>query len=98
VTSHGSQGLTSSRVLAHIDTDSSRNLINNRLAYVSISRASDDVRIYTNDTESLGERLASDITKTTAIDVGEDRRLSGFRGVLSHSSSDVEFEGLGIGL
>jgi ATP-dependent exoDNAse (exonuclease V) alpha subunit len=47
VTSHSSQGLTADRVLAHIDTESPRSLINNRLAYVSISRASDDARIYT---------------------------------------------------
>jgi len=32
VTSHSAQGLTAGRVLAHIDTDLSRNLINNRLA------------------------------------------------------------------
>ncbi len=67
VTSHSSQGLTAGRVLAHIDTDSSRSLINNRLAYVAISRASDDARIYTNNAETLGDRLASDITKAAAL-------------------------------
>jgi conjugative relaxase-like TrwC/TraI family protein len=68
VTSHSSQGLTAGRVLANIDTDSSRNLINSRLAYVAISRASDDARVYTNNAVSLGERLASDITKSAAVD------------------------------
>lgn len=67
VTSHSSQGLTAGRVLAHIDTDFSRSLINNRLAYVSISRASDDARIYTNNAQTLGERLATDIVKTAAL-------------------------------
>jgi ATP-dependent exoDNAse (exonuclease V) alpha subunit len=67
VTSHSSQGLTAGRVLVHIDTDSSPTLINNRLAYVAISRASDEARIYTNDSASLGVRLASDITKTAAL-------------------------------
>ena len=76
VTSHSSQGLTAGRVLAHIDTDSSPSLINNRLAYVSISRASDDARIYTNNAESLGERLASSVTKTSAIDVSKLHRSS----------------------
>ena len=71
VTSHSSQGLTAGRVLANIDTDSSRNLINSRLAYVAISRASDDARVYTNNAESLGERLASDITKSAAVDFKE---------------------------
>ena len=68
VTSHSSQGLTAGRVIANIDTDSSRSLINTRLAYVAISRASEDARIYTNNAETLGERLANDITKTAAVD------------------------------
>jgi conjugative relaxase-like TrwC/TraI family protein len=69
VTSHSSQGLTTSRVLAHFDSDSSRTLINSRLAYVSISRASEDAHIYTNNAQTLGERLSSDINKTTAVSV-----------------------------
>ena len=68
VTSHSSQGLTADRVIANIDTDSSRSLINNRLAYVAISRASEDARIYTNNAESLGQWLATDVTKTAALD------------------------------
>lgn len=56
------------RVLAHFDTDGTRSLINSRLAYVAVSRASDDVRIYTNDAKSLGDRLATDISKTAAVD------------------------------
>jgi conjugative relaxase-like TrwC/TraI family protein len=68
VTSHSSQGLTAGRVLANIDTESSRMLINTRLAYVAVSRASDDVRIYTNNAETLGQRLAADISKTAAMD------------------------------
>ena len=66
VTSHSSQGLTADRVIANIDTESSRRLINNRLAYVAISRAAHDARIYTNDAATLGERLATDVTKTAA--------------------------------
>jgi conjugative relaxase-like TrwC/TraI family protein len=68
VTSHSSQGLTADRVIANIDTDSSRSLINSRLAYVAISRAAQDARIYTNDAETLGARLATDVTKTAALD------------------------------
>ncbi|ADV84507.1 MobF family relaxase [Terriglobus saanensis] len=68
VTSHSSQGLTTDRVIANIDTDSSRSLINNRLAYVAISRASEDARIYTNDAATLGQRLSTDVTKTAALD------------------------------
>jgi conjugative relaxase-like TrwC/TraI family protein len=68
VTSHSSQGLTAGRVLANIDTDSNRGLINDRLAYVAISRASDDARVYTNNSATLGERLATGVSKTAALD------------------------------
>jgi conjugative relaxase-like TrwC/TraI family protein len=68
VTSHSSQGLTAGRVLAHFDTDGARSLINTRLAYVAISRASEDARVYTNNAETLGQRLATDISKTAAVD------------------------------
>jgi len=68
VTSHSSQGLTAGRIIANIDTESSNSLINTRLAYVAISRASEDARIYTNNAETLGERLATDISKTAAVD------------------------------
>lgn len=68
VTSHSSQGLTAGRVLAHFDTDGPRALINTRLAYVAISRASEEARIYTNDTATLGRRLAAEQSKTAAIE------------------------------
>jgi conjugative relaxase-like TrwC/TraI family protein len=87
VTSHSSQGLTAGRVLANIDTDSSRNLINNRLAYVAISRASDDARVYTNNVETLGERLASEITKSAAVDFKQ-----------KSSMPEIELEGMGIAM
>lgn len=70
VTSHSSQGLTSTRVLAHFDTDGPRPLINSRLAYVAISRASEDAHVYTNNAITLGRRLAVDISKTAAIELG----------------------------
>jgi ATP-dependent exoDNAse (exonuclease V) alpha subunit len=103
VTSHSSQGLTAVRVLAHIDTDSSPGLINNRLAYVSISRASEDARVYTNNAQTLGQRLASDVTKAVAVDFPQH----GSYGTPKASSqnlevrigvSDLEPEGLSLGL
>jgi len=103
VTSHSSQGLTAARVLAHIDTDSSQSLINNRLAYVAISRASDDARVYTNNAETLGERLASDITKTAAVDfpkgVSAGQAQESFAVSGSHPvAPDVELEGFSLGI
>jgi conjugative relaxase-like TrwC/TraI family protein len=69
VTSHSSQGLTTDRVLVNMDTTVHPELINTRFAYVSVSRAAQDARIYTNDAGSLGERLSTDVTKTSAIDL-----------------------------
>jgi conjugative relaxase-like TrwC/TraI family protein len=68
VTSHSSQGLTADRVLINMDTSTHTDLINTRFAYVSVSRASHDVQIYTNDAAALGQRLSSDVTKTSAVD------------------------------
>jgi hypothetical protein len=39
---------------------------NRRFAYVSVSRASHDAQIYTNDAESLSR----DVTKASALDFG----------------------------
>jgi conjugative relaxase-like TrwC/TraI family protein len=74
VTSHSSQGLTADRVIVNIDTDSSRSLINDRLAYVAISRAAYDARIYTNNAATLGERLATDVSKSAALDLTDVRQ------------------------
>jgi len=68
ITSYSAQGLTAGRVIANIDTDGPRGLINSRLAYVAISRASEDAHIYTNDAASLGAKLATDHSKTSAVD------------------------------
>ena len=68
VTSHSSQGLTAERVLINMDTSMHPDLINTRFAYVSVSRASHDVQIYTNDAAVLGQRLSADVTKASAVD------------------------------
>jgi ATP-dependent exoDNAse (exonuclease V) alpha subunit len=71
VTSHSSQGLTSERVLVNIDTNVHPDLINDRFAYVSVSRASQDAQIYTNDAATLVESLSRDVSKASAIDFGK---------------------------
>jgi ATP-dependent exoDNAse (exonuclease V) alpha subunit len=68
VTSHSSQGLTSQRVLVNMDTEVHPDLINVRFAYVSVSRASQDAQIFTNDATNLAERLSKDVSKTSALD------------------------------
>src|SRR6202012_1298123 len=68
VTSHSSQGLTAERVLVNIDSNVHPELINSRFAYVSISRASHEAHIYTNNAASLGDNLSRDVSKSAALD------------------------------
>jgi ATP-dependent exoDNAse (exonuclease V) alpha subunit len=69
VTSHSSQGGTSDRVLVHVDTEQAHEqLINSRLAYVSVSRGRYDAQIYTNDAGKLGEELSRDVSKQSALE------------------------------
>ncbi|HTV05956.1 MAG TPA: MobF family relaxase [Acidobacteriaceae bacterium] len=75
VTSHSSQGLTSERVLVNMDTEVHPELINSRFAYVSVSRASQDAQIYTNDAASLAESLSRDVSKASAIEFSKGQNL-----------------------
>jgi conjugative relaxase-like TrwC/TraI family protein len=68
VTSHSSQGLTAERVLVNVDHAAHPDLVNSRFAYVAISRASSDVKIFTNDVAGLSSRLDHDIAKASATD------------------------------
>jgi len=68
VTSHSSQGQTADRALVHVDSEQAHGqLLNSRMAYVSVSRAKFDVQIYTNDAKTLGQELSRDVTKATAL-------------------------------
>jgi conjugative relaxase-like TrwC/TraI family protein len=70
VTSHSSQGLTTNRVLINIDTErTNRQLVNDRLAYVAVSRARHDAHVFTNDAATLGKALSRDVSKTSALTV-----------------------------
>ncbi|NYF81304.1 MobF family relaxase [Granulicella arctica] len=68
VTSHSSQGQTADRVLIHVDSSQAHGeLLNSRMAYVSVSRAQFDVKIYTNDSKTLGQELSRNVNKATAL-------------------------------
>jgi len=67
VTSHSSQGQTADRVLINIDTElSAKDLVNNRMAYVSVSRGAHDAQIFTSDREKLPEALSRDVSHQSA--------------------------------
>ena len=75
VTSHSSQGLTSERVLVNMDTNVHPELINTRFAYVSVSRASQDAQIFTNNLAQLAPQLSADISKTSALKIAQSAVL-----------------------
>ena len=81
VTSHSSQGLTSERVLVNMDTEVHPELMSNRFAYVSVSRASHDAQIYTNDAASLTASLGHDVSKASAVTFGNAQNSSMQRGL-----------------
>jgi ATP-dependent exoDNAse (exonuclease V) alpha subunit len=71
VTSHSCQGLTAERVLVHADTGVHPDLLNSRFAYVSISRASHEATLFTDDVAKLGPQLGADISKTSALEINQ---------------------------
>ena len=71
VTSHSSQGLTAERVLVHADTSVHPDLLNSRFAYVSISRASREATLFTDDMAKLAPQLGVDVSKTSALEVNQ---------------------------
>jgi conjugative relaxase-like TrwC/TraI family protein len=69
VTSHSSQGQTADRVLVHVDTEQAgEKLVNQRLAYVAISRGRYDAQIYTNDRSQLAEGLSRGVSHRSALE------------------------------
>ena len=71
VTSHSSQGQTADRVLIHVDTElGAKDLLNNRMAYVSVSRGANDAQIFTNDIEKLEAALGRDVSHQSALAPG----------------------------
>src|SRR3984893_8263856 len=71
VTSHSSQGLTAERVLVHADTSVHPDLLNSRFAYVSISRASHEATLFTDDLAKLGPQLGAEVSKTSALEINQ---------------------------
>jgi ATP-dependent exoDNAse (exonuclease V) alpha subunit len=91
VTSHSAQGLTADRVIVNVDTEVHPELINSRFAYVSVSRASHDAQVFTNNAEALLDRLSHDVTKTSAIAVSNVQNANADIGLESHSSPKTGF-------
>jgi conjugative relaxase-like TrwC/TraI family protein len=81
VTSHSSQGLTAERVLVNADTAVHPDLINSRFGYVSVSRASQEAIVFTDNTAKLQTQLSADVSKTSALEVFQPASTSKGAGI-----------------
>jgi ATP-dependent exoDNAse (exonuclease V) alpha subunit len=99
VTSHSSQGQTADRVLIHVDTEmAARDLLNSRMAYVSVSRGQWDAQIFTDSRERLPAALGHEVSHQSAIGpeyvLGE---LTRAKAPLEHNTAE-ESLGMALGL
>jgi conjugative relaxase-like TrwC/TraI family protein len=99
VTSHSSQGQTADRVLVHVDSSQAHGeLLNSRMAYVSVSRAEFDVQMYTNDAKSLGHVLSRDVSHPSAMQQAIHDELAGLKIGPQSQGKEVIQQDFGIGL
>jgi conjugative relaxase-like TrwC/TraI family protein len=101
VTSHSSQGQTADRVLVHVDSSQTHGeLLNSRMAYVSVSRAEFDVQMYTNDAKTLGHVLSRDVSHPSAMQQTIHDELAGLKiGPQSQGKEVIQQDfGMGLGL
>src|ERR1035441_5628625 len=65
---HTSELQSADRVLIHVDTElGAKDLLNSRMAYVSVSRGRYDAQIYTDNASTLGQELSRDVSHFPAI-------------------------------
>jgi conjugative relaxase-like TrwC/TraI family protein len=76
VTSHSAQGLTAERVLINADTGVHPDLLNSRFGYVSVSRASHEATVFTNDASRLGHQLSTEVSKSSALEFADKPAIS----------------------
>ena len=88
VTSYSSQGKTMDRVLVNAETTETDLLVNQRMAYVAVSRARLDARIYTDSAADLGGALARRRDKTMALEALNQSSLTATVG--NEGASDSE--------
>jgi conjugative relaxase-like TrwC/TraI family protein len=100
MTSHCSQGQTTGHVLIHVDTElAAKDLLNSRMAYVSVSRGAQDAQLFTNDRERLPAALGHDISRQTAYipEISSEQTITPQQEV-SKGNQQEHGIGLGIGL
>jgi len=97
VTSYSSQGQTADRVLIHVDTElAAKDLLNSRMAYVSVSRGQWDAQIFTNDRNTLKDVLSRDISHESAHK--PDKGISPIQEDVAQSPQPARTPGLEVGI
>jgi hypothetical protein len=61
------------------DTSVHPDLLNSRFGYVSISRASHEATLFTDDLTKLNPQLAADISKSSALEINQASSI--FQGI-----------------
>ena len=98
VTSHSSQGLTADRVLINVDGNAHPELLNNRFAYVAVSRGAMDAQVFTDRVADLEKRLGKDVSKSVAVDLGQAIRSDSAPSIHHEPALSGNTQGQGISL
>ena len=101
VTSHSSQGQTAERVLINVDTElGARDLLNNRMADVSVSRGAHDAQIFTNDREKLPAALGHDVSHKSAHvpEIKQEREIASQQQKIAPRHEPAQSFDIGLGL
>jgi ATP-dependent exoDNAse (exonuclease V) alpha subunit len=97
VTSYSSQGQTAERVLIHVDTElGAKDLLNHRMAYVSVSRGQWDAQIFTNDREKLAQALSHDVSHQSVYK--PEQAIASMQQKIAPSPVHGLEQGIGLGL
>ncbi len=82
VTSFSSQGATVEKVIVNVSTQDSRvqKMVDQRFAYVSISRAEMDAQVFTDNADKLAQALSRSQDKHQALSPEEVQSYTGLRG------------------
>lgn len=84
-------------MLIHADTElGARELLNHRMAYVSVSRGQWDAQIFTNDREKLTQALSHDVSHKSAFQ--PEQAISAVTQEIGPASEHVLERSMGYGL
>ena len=101
VTSHSSQGQTADRVLIHVDTElAAKDLLNNRMAYVAVSRGAYDAQLFTNDREGLSKALGHDVSHLSAHapEIRQEQAVAPQQEIAHEITTPAHSRSMGMGL